>query len=431
MTPRSTVPRSGSLLRRIYRERVAALIGAASIVAIISLSAPEEAIAQAGHAAALPAPTVTPAIDGVLALFEHKSVVALGDAHGLAQEEDFYSALVRDPRFAQRVGSVVVEFGGAAAQGIIDRYVGGEKVPFTELRRVWTDTAGAFAPGEPVPMGLVNFFANVRAANLRLPAAQRIKVWLGDPKIDWTGIQSFQDLQPYLRMRDDSEFEILSGKILQEHKKALLIIGLGHLFGPRGLGPLSSKIVATYPDSLAIVAPFIGYVEPQCNAKFLARAKSWSVPSVLTPVAGTWLESELKIPGCNFIPPQRLDLMKKMAAGMPAGARVLGPGGPPKPGSPPGPASVPPGRSAPPSPMDMIAGEINILSGVKADAMLYLGPPAAFSQSPMEPSLYLDPDYFNELDQRARCCVPPGKALDWEQIVGQSSAAPQVYGTEH
>ena len=60
----------------------------------------------------------------MLDLFQHKSVVALADDHGLAQEEVFYSALVRDPRFAEEVGNVVVEFGGEASQDIIDRYRG-------------------------------------------------------------------------------------------------------------------------------------------------------------------------------------------------------------------------------------------------------------------------------------------------------------------
>lgn len=44
--------------------------------------------------------------------------------------------------FAREVGNVVVEFGSAARQDVIDRYVAGESVPYTELRTVWTDTIG-------------------------------------------------------------------------------------------------------------------------------------------------------------------------------------------------------------------------------------------------------------------------------------------------
>src|ERR1700743_2706123 len=76
----------------------------------------------------LPSPRVQPAIDGLMAAFANHPIVGMDDNHGLAQEEDFYAALVRDPRFAKEVGNVVVEFGGAAAQPIIDRYVNGEPV---------------------------------------------------------------------------------------------------------------------------------------------------------------------------------------------------------------------------------------------------------------------------------------------------------------
>jgi hypothetical protein len=123
---------------------------------------------------------VKAAVDGVLGLFQQKPVVVLCDQHGLAQEEDFYSALVRDPRFAENVGNVIVEFGGEASQGIIDRYVAGEDVPLKELRRVWTQTAG-WVPG-PTSLGYINFFANVRAANRGLAPEHGIKVWLGEPK---------------------------------------------------------------------------------------------------------------------------------------------------------------------------------------------------------------------------------------------------------
>ena len=260
------------------------------LVSPLVAAAPGEQTSGARVAAA---PQVSPAINGVLELFKHKSVVALGDAHGLAQEEAFYSAVVLDPRFAEQVGNVVVEFGGAAAQGTIDRYVAGEDVAFAELRRVWTETAGAFSPGEPIPVGLVNFFAHVRAANLKLPLDRKIKVWLVDPNIDWSQIRSFQDLQPFLAKRDDNMFGILEEQILRKHKKALLIVGLGHLFGPGGAGPLAGRIAHAYPDALAIVSPFIGYLEPECNAKFVARAKGWPTPAIVSPVRSTWLEAAL------------------------------------------------------------------------------------------------------------------------------------------
>ena len=124
----------------LTRNRVArSAILAAGILGAILFSV--RAVARAGPAGppgSEPAPQAKAAADGVLDLFKQRQVVALGDFHGLAQEEAFYSALVRDPRFAEQAGNVVVEFGGSGAQDIIDRYVNGEDVPFTELRHVWT-----------------------------------------------------------------------------------------------------------------------------------------------------------------------------------------------------------------------------------------------------------------------------------------------------
>lgn len=87
-------------------------------------------------------PTAEPAIDAILSAFETHALVGIGDYHGLAQQAAFYADLVSDPRFARDVRNVVVEFGGAAAQPIVDRFVAGEAVPYPELRRVWTDVVG-------------------------------------------------------------------------------------------------------------------------------------------------------------------------------------------------------------------------------------------------------------------------------------------------
>jgi hypothetical protein len=398
---RNTIERYAALLTRCLTV-LFALLGAFSLLRIAAADATEAA------------PHAAQATDGVLALFEHRPVVALGDAHGLAQEEAFYAALVADPRFAQQVGNVVVEFGGAIAQDIMDRYVAGDDVRYEQLRRVWTDTAGAFSPGEPIPLGIVNFFAAVRAANQHLPAAQRIRVWLGDPRVDWTQIHSFQDLRPFLPQRDEHMFGVLDEEILRKHKKALLIIGLGHLFGPGGQGPLARLVNDAYPNSLSIVAPWLGYVESECNARLARRMSGWPVPALLAPVQGTWLTAQPPLPNCNFMPPERLERMRKMSppAGPPAGAVMLGGG--------------PPGRKMP-SPAEMIEAETDIMSGRKADAILYLGSPDTLTRAPFESSLYMDLEYFKQQDARARCCSPTGAGLDFERLVRDNTPAPRKF----
>ena len=392
-----------------FRNRVARLAFLTVVIlAAISFSLRDVAgKGPLGPRTAEQAPQVKSGVDGVLDLFTVKSVVALGDWHVLAQEEDFYSALVRDPRFAEQVGNVVVEFGGSAAQDVIDGYVNGESVPFTELRRVWTDVVG-WLPG-PSALGYVNFYATVRAVNMKLPPEHRIKVWLGDPKIDWAKINSFKEVQPILARRDENIASIIVDEILKKQKKTLLIVGTGHLvrteYGSGTLpSPLIDKITETNPNALAVVAPFTGYIEPECNAKVVARAKDWPVPAVVGPIEGTWLKPVLQLPGCNYISPKQIEEMKK-PGGLLSSMKWLGPGKPP----------------------DVIGSEIDMRSGAKPDAILYLGPPDSLTLSLWESSIYLDPDYFKEMNRRAQCCVPFSYTLNWDDLVQQNSVVPKKF----
>ena len=104
--------------RRLLAAVLAAVAGAflfSSCTVGQATSATSDARGQdSARAQPLEAPTVVSAIDGILHAFQHHSLVGIGDDHNSAQEEDFYAALVRDPRFATEVGNVVVEFGGAA-----------------------------------------------------------------------------------------------------------------------------------------------------------------------------------------------------------------------------------------------------------------------------------------------------------------------------
>ena len=86
--------------------------------------------------------TWQPAIDLILTAFETHPLVALSDGagHGQTETRDFFHALIRDSRFSSTVNSVVIEFGNARYQSMIDRYVAGNPVTRDELRHVWEDT---------------------------------------------------------------------------------------------------------------------------------------------------------------------------------------------------------------------------------------------------------------------------------------------------
>src|SRR5229473_3585675 len=67
-------------------------------------------------------------------------IVALGEVHGNEQCQQFRLALLRDVRVTDLVNDIVVEFGNAKYQDVVDSFVAGGNVGDAELRHVWQDT---------------------------------------------------------------------------------------------------------------------------------------------------------------------------------------------------------------------------------------------------------------------------------------------------
>lgn len=258
-----------------------------------------------------PAPTVRPATDGILAALEKYPLVGLGDMHGMAQQEDFFVTLIRDPRFAKEVGNVVVEFGTATHQDILDRYINGGNVSYAELRSVWSDVVGWIPT---TGLGYVNFFVQVRTINLSLPPKQRVRVWLGEPVIDWSKVATREDIIPAMSQRDSYPATVIKREILAKGKKALVIYGNAH-FGMPGMPvdpktgePISGKALRTlveadYPNAFFIVLPYWGFVEKACSAAFEQTSRDWPTPALAFPVRGSMIEDALRKPG---VMPRRL-----------------------------------------------------------------------------------------------------------------------------
>lgn len=358
-------------------------LGVAVVCAIALLNAPNASVAAPPPAAISAEPKVQPAVEGVLDAFHRHPIVAIGDAHTVAEEGAFYNAMVSDPRFAREVGNVVVEFGGAAHQDVIDRYVAGEAVPYAELRRVWTDVVGWVPTVEWIEY--VDFFAAVRAANAKLPPDQRTRVWLGEPAIDWSKIATQADLQPMDRLRNQHPADILKREILAKGKKALVIYGSGHFrraASPDGDRTLDAQVEAEFPNSVFLVLPYTGFNERPCAAALETRAATWPVPALVSPVNETWLAGLLTAPGCTFLPglPVIQALRPQQAAQMKAGDEDA--------------------------------------SGLKGDAFLYLGAADGLTMSPVDPAAYLDQDYFHEISRRSQ--IMTGRARNWADDVARN-----------
>jgi hypothetical protein len=280
------------------------------------------AFQNAGRAAAQAAPRPEEAVAAVLRAFDDHPVVAVGESHGLKEEREFLCKLVSDPRFPDKVNDIVVEFGNARFQGVIDRYLAGDDVPAAELQRVWRERT---CPGPQSSSAYPKYFAAFREANRALPPARRFCVLLGDPPIDWQAVRGFEDLGRFLGRRESHFAQVVETEVLAKGRKALLIIGSAHLFrkspsgpmegGPKRFGPppaagaepktkegpvfvrapvggpgagnVAQLIERKHPGKLFIVLPHdgLGQGSVEIESRFFG---SWPAPS-LAPLNGTAL----------------------------------------------------------------------------------------------------------------------------------------------
>ena len=337
--------------------------------AFFGYSAATVALATLGLTAnnylALATPGATPprtqdALQAVLNAASKYPLVGLGEAHLLQEEHDFIQALLHHPALPSTINDIVVEFGNARYQDIMDRFVSGQPVANAELRQVWRNTTitGANAVWDaPV---YEQFFRTVRAVNMMLPPSQRLRVVLGDPPIDWTKVQRLEDWGAFVLQRDAHFATIVEREVLQKKRRALLIAGTDHLLhGMRGEGDprqppdkapfnAATQIDRKHPNSLFTIDVLI--VPPGDTSAQAKQIASWNSPSLIT-LAGTWL-------GAETIP---------STSGIAATTRAE-----------------------------------------RADAVLYLGTADALTASRPDPSLYQGGDYAEELERRGKMLVAWG-----------------------
>lgn len=351
--------------------RISLVIPVAILLMILAQS-PRALYWQKGQSENVSQPTVSPAADGIFAAFQRRPIVALSDDHGIAQEEDFYASLVRDKRFPDAVGNVVVEFGDAAQQATLDRYLAGDVIPYEDLRKVWSDTVGWIPTVDA--LGYVNFFAQVRAVNLGLPADKRIRVWLGDPPIDWSKIKTQDDFLPKLEQRNQYPADIIKTEILAKGKKALVIYGGFHFYGEKSLRGL---VEHDYSGTFFIVTAYRGFTDSGCSKAFEKAIQSWPNPALAEPVRGTKLEGLLRLQNCHFLP---------------SNSQHFGP-------------DVSQAEAA-----RQMAESERVFSGIDGKALLFLGPASSLTYSPKLGDLYLDSAFRKEIERRS--LIEIGQPLD-------------------
>jgi outer membrane protein OmpA-like peptidoglycan-associated protein len=226
-----------------------------------------------------------PAVDLILSAFEDHALVGLseGAGHGQLETRDLFSTLIRDSRFPHTVRNILIEFGNARYQQVMDRYVSGEPVTRDELRHVWEDTTQV--SGVWSAQMYEQMLAEVRAVNVGLPSSLRLRVLLGDPPIDWSAVTSPAD-EDMADWRDAHFAHVIDREVMRRQERALILIGGAHISRKVVLpNSLIHLLDARYPGQTWVVGILdSGRVDRQISAWL----QSWALPAGMS-VRDTWL----------------------------------------------------------------------------------------------------------------------------------------------
>lgn len=240
-----------------------------------------------------PEPQPKPAMDAILALFDRYPVVALGMSHRQQDEADFSLDLIRDPRFAAKVNDLVVECGNALYQPMLDRYIEGGEVPLEQLRLVWRNTTQL---DSCEPRQHKELLDAVREVNRGLQP-DKLRVLAGDPPVDWEKIQKPEDFVPFMTQRDTHFASVVEKEVLARHRKALLVIGAGHVLkrpvswaaSPATPDPTIAMLVEKqFPHAMFVIIPHDGFGEH--NSELEPKLGGWPKPS-LAVLRESWVGS--------------------------------------------------------------------------------------------------------------------------------------------
>jgi hypothetical protein len=269
-------------VRRLHARTVAGLAGVALLGPVFVLTSRDRTPAAGPPSGAEPHPV--PAVRAVVDALRTHRLVVLGESHDLQEAGRLYDRLLRSDRFSVAVDEVVVEFANARYQSIADRYVRGGDVPAWRLRRVWQDTTQVGAWDAPMYR---RFFAVARRANADRPPADRIRILLGDPPIDWSRVGNKDDVRAFLLRRENFMAHLIEQDVLAEGRRAVLIAGLAHVerAPDRPTHPDVTQLVdRRYPGETWVVGVHLGFPVRAWED----RLTGWPIPSIVS-LEATWI----------------------------------------------------------------------------------------------------------------------------------------------
>jgi hypothetical protein len=311
----------------------------------------------------------------MLAAMAHCPLVAVAERHWVQEWHDFMTALLYHPNFPHTLTDIVVEFGSSAYQGVVDRFVMGDKtVSNEELAQIWQQLGD---PGWQVPC-YEQFFRTVRAVNWMRSPEKRIRVLLAQPDITMEQVLAHPKDKSFLNRLlapvDDNYARVVRTEVMQRKRRALLIAGGGHLMRGVETDPNShhlnaaSQIARRYPNALYVVDTVVlppGFQQDAAGERLRKAFETWHRASIAA-LAGTWLGATAE-PLDNYWTNQGASRAVDQAA-----ARY----------------------------------------SAQADAILYLGPGEVITASRPEPSTYHWGNYQSELRRLGAIMSQDGQPTD-------------------
>ncbi|OLF05923.1 hypothetical protein BLA60_34215 [Actinophytocola xinjiangensis] len=225
---------------------------------------------------------------------DHQVVGGFSASHGNKDVDDFLLDLVRNPDLPAAVDDIVIECGNAFHQDLLDDYVNGADV---DVRPVWRTTS---QPECGFSVFVEQLVPLVRRINEGLPDDRRLRVLAADPPLDWSRIDSVEELER-LSDRDGFAASLMADEVLARGRKALMFFGINHM--RHRPGTLVGQYEARGYDGLTFVIDDhqgFGNQDPglrRRNDELEDRMADWPVPSVIE-IENTWL-ADLDAPYFN------------------------------------------------------------------------------------------------------------------------------------
>ena len=242
------------------------------------------------------------AVTAILEAFDRYDVVGMSAAHSNEKQDQLILSLVRNPAFPRKVNIIVTECGNSKYQPILDRYIAGEDVAIEEVRQTWRNTSVLMCALSGFYDG---FFSAVRALNQNLPPVSRLRVLVAEPPNEWSATgpsnaRAGADRNPMITA-------ILTGEVLEKHRKALVLCGVGHLFHHEARGTAVTAYEEKYPGRTFVIDVhngFAAFFDLERGRQLEARMRTWPTPSIV-PVKGAWL-ADLDLPYFFWPFPKRM-----------------------------------------------------------------------------------------------------------------------------